>query len=74
MAISVKHGVNTLSLDTLAGKTVAEARDQLADILNVPENAQVRVNGSVADEGTVLTDGASVEFVKTAGEKGVSRS
>jgi hypothetical protein len=70
MAISVRHGVNELKLDTLAGKTITEVRDQLADILNIPENAQARLNGSPISNDSTLSDGASVEFVKTAGEKG----
>ena len=70
MAITVRHGVNSLSLDNLAGKSVGEVRDQVADVLNVPDSAQVRVNGAPSDDESVLSDGATVEFVKTAGEKG----
>jgi hypothetical protein len=70
MAITVRHGVNSLSLDNLAGKSVGEVRDQVADVLNVPDSAQVRVNGTPSDDESVLSDGACVEFVKTAGEKG----
>ena len=70
MAISVRHGVNELKLDTLAGKSVSEVRDQLADILNIPDGAQVRVNGATVCDDTVVSDGASIEFIKTAGEKG----
>ncbi len=72
MAISVRHGVNTLNLDTIAGKTVGEVREQVASILNVPGSAQVRVNGAPASEDTLLSDNSTLEFVKVAGEKGVA--
>ena len=72
MAITIRHGVNTINVDSAAGKTVGEVREQAADILNIPENAQVRVNGAPADESTVLSDNSTVEFVKVAGEKGAA--
>jgi hypothetical protein len=68
--ITIKHGVNTINLDNVAGKTVAEVRDQVTDLLNVPDNAQVRVNGAPATDDTVIGDSSTVEFVKVAGEKG----
>jgi len=72
MAITVRHGVNTLTLENLAGKSVGEVRGQVEDLLNVPDTAQARVNGVPTGEETVLSDGASVEFVKVAGEKGAA--
>lgn len=71
MAVSVRHGVNTMNLDSIAGKTVGEVRDQVEEVLNIPSSAQVRVNGSPANEDTVVSDNSTVEFVKVAGEKGV---
>lgn len=70
MAVSIRHGVNTTSLDSLSGKTVREIREEVGDLLNVPASAQVRINGNPAGEESVVADGASVEFVKVAGEKG----
>ncbi len=70
MAVTVRHGVNTLTLETLAGKSVAQVREEVGDLLNVPETAQVRVNGLPAVDGQSVPEGASVEFVKVAGEKG----
>jgi hypothetical protein len=70
MAVSIRHGVNSTSSDSVAGKTVAEVREQVEEILNIPDSAQVRVNGSPAEEEDTITDGATVEFVKVAGEKG----
>jgi len=71
MACTVRHGVNTTTLDSLAGKTVAEVREQVAELMNVPDSAEVRINGSPADEDTVIGENSTVEFVKVAGEKGV---
>lgn len=71
MAITIRHGVNTLTLDNIAGKSVSEVRDQVADILNIPEAAQVRVNGVPVGDEHVIGELASVEFVKIAGEKGI---
>ncbi|MCY3024495.1 MAG: hypothetical protein NTW87_36430 [Planctomycetota bacterium] len=70
MAVTVRHGVNSTNSDTVAGKTVAEVREQVEEVLNVPDSAQVRVNGAPADEEDTITDGSTVEFVKVAGEKG----
>lgn len=70
MAVTIRHGVNTLSLDSIAGKCVADVRDQVADILNVPESAQVRVNGTPACNEAIIPESSTVEFVKVAGEKG----
>lgn len=72
MSVSVRYGVNSLNLDTLAGKTVREVREELGDLLNIPEAAQVRINGAAATDDNTVADGASVEFVKTAGEKGAA--
>jgi hypothetical protein len=71
MAINIRHGVNALTLENMVGKSVGEVRDHVADILSVPETAQVRVNNVAASDDHVLADCANVEFVKIAGEKGV---
>ena len=72
MSVSVKHGVNTLSLDTLAGKTIQEVREEVGDLLNIPDAAQVRINGAPASDDSTVSEGAIVEFVKLAGEKGAA--
>ncbi len=71
MAVTVRHGVNQLTLNTLAGKTVAEVRNEVSSLLNIPASAQVRINGAVADDIDIVSENASLEFVKVAGEKGV---
>lgn len=45
---------------------IADVRDRL----NAPEEAKVFVNGNEVSEGYVLTAGDTVEFYKSAGEKG----
>lgn len=70
MSVSVRYGVNSLSLDSLVGKTVREVREEVGDLLNVPESAQVRINGVPATDDNGVADGASLEFVRAAGEKG----
>ncbi|MCY3018792.1 MAG: hypothetical protein NTW87_07160 [Planctomycetota bacterium] len=73
MPVTVRHGVNSISSDSVAGKTVAEVREEVSDLLNVPGTAQVRVNGSPAGEDNQIPEGSTVEFVKIAGEKGATR-
>lgn len=70
MAVTVRFGVNTLTLDNLAGRTIREVREDVGDLLNIPDSAQVRINGAPASDDNGVADGASVEFVKVAGEKG----
>ena len=70
MAVTVRHGVNSISSDTVVGKTVAEVREQVEEVLNVPASSQARVNGNPAADDDEIADGSTVEFVKVAGEKG----
>ena len=70
MAVTVRHGVNTLTLNTLAGKTVAQVREEVPSLLNIPASSQVRVDSAVADDTDVVAENATVDFVKVAGEKG----
>ena len=50
---------------------IAEIRTQVAEALNVPRSAQARINGDPADDEDTVPDGATIEFVKVAGEKGL---
>ena len=71
--ITIRHGVNNVQSDALAGQTVEQIRDQFAEALNIPGEAQVRLNGLAAGNDAVVNDDATVEFVKAAGEKGQGR-
>ncbi|MBI3832194.1 MAG: hypothetical protein HY291_21915 [Planctomycetes bacterium] len=72
MSICVRCGVNSTNLDSLAGKTIREVRDEVGDLLGVAANAQPRINGAPVSEDARVPEGASVEFVKVAGEKGAA--
>ena len=64
-------GVNEIENDRYDGKTIAEVRNELGAILNIPSNPTILVNGEpVNDESTRLENDDEVEFVKAAGEKG----
>ena len=70
MAITIKHGVNTLNMDDLAGQTVEEIRERFEDALNLGENDQARINGAPAAAEDAVQDGQTLEVVKVAGDKG----
>ena len=69
MSITIKHGVNSLTLD-LAGQTVGEIRERVQDVLNLGDREEARVNGVPTGDATVVNEGQTLEFVKVAGEKG----
>ena len=65
----VIHGVNELDLD-LAGKTVRGIWQVLEQVLNIPRDAAVSVNGERAGDDYVVRPGDEIEFQKQAGVKG----
>lgn len=65
----VVYGVNELDLD-LAGKSVRGLWQHLSQVLNIPREAQVTVNGESADDDYVVRPGDEIEFRKAAGVKG----
>ncbi len=67
--VEVIHGVYSHSLP-LVGMTVAQARHELADRMNIAPDAVSVVDGQEVDENTVLQEGQVLNFVKRAGEKG----
>lgn len=67
--VAVIHGVHAHTFP-IAGMTVARARGELMDRLNIDPGAVAVVDGRQADESTVLEDGQVLNFVKHAGEKG----
>lgn len=72
MSVTVRYGVNSLTLDHLAGRNVREVRGQVEALLHVPEQAQARLNGQPVSEETCVSEGAALEFVKAHGEKGAA--
>jgi hypothetical protein len=67
--VQVIHGVYAHHLP-LAGMTVAQARYELADRMNIDPEAIAIVDGDEADEDTVLVENQVLNFVKHAGERG----
>jgi ThiS family len=65
----VIYGVNELDLD-LAGKTVRGIWQALSQVLNIPRDAAVAVNGERAADDYVVRPGDEIEFQKQAGVKG----
>ncbi len=65
----VVYGVNDLELD-LAGKSIRSVYKVLEQVLNIPRDASVSVNGNRVDDDYVVRPGDEIEFLKTAGVKG----
>ncbi len=71
-ATRVIYGVNELDLD-LAGKSVRGIWRALEQVLNIPREARVTVNGATVDDEYVVRPGDEIEFQKAAGVKGLAR-
>ena len=67
--VKVMYGVHTLEA-SLAGRTVQNVREALAQPLNISPEAVALVNGQEVDSDHVLGAGEFLEFVRYAGEKG----
>ena len=65
----VVYGVNELELD-LAGKSIRGIWKVLEQVLNIPRDALVTVNGERVDDDHVVRPGDEIEFQKAAGVKG----
>ena len=67
----VIYGVNELDLD-LAGKSIRGIWKVLEQVLNIPRDAAVSVNGERAGDDYVVRPGDEIEFQKQAGVKGLA--
>jgi hypothetical protein len=67
--VEVIHGVYSHSLP-LVGMTVAQARDELTERMNIDPDAISVVDGQEVDDNTILQEGQVLNFVKRSGEKG----
>jgi hypothetical protein len=67
--VDVIHGVYAHSLP-LAGKTVAEARLELEDRMNISPEAVAVIDGTETAEDVVLHENQVLNFITPAGEKG----
>ncbi len=68
--ITVTCGANTSAFGEISGKSIAQLRADLADVLNIAPNAKVIVSGEDVGEDYVLQPGDRVEFVRPSGRKG----
>ncbi len=70
--VEVIHGVYAHSLP-LSGMTVAQARTELADRMNIDPESLAVVDGNEVGDDAILGEGQVLNFVKHAGEKGADR-
>lgn len=67
--VKVVCGANTECFE-LEGQDIASVRDTLAEVMNIPDGAQVRVSGNGVEETYQLQNGDVVEFIQPSGSKG----
>lgn len=68
--ITVICGANNQVLEGIEEITVADLRQRLADVMNIPNPSQAIVGGQTVNDEAVLQPGSQIEFVKPAGSKG----
>ena len=69
--VEVVYGAEAQTL-AISGHNVQDVRDYLKHVLNIPADAQARVNGNLVDGAYILQENDTLEFVKVAGQKGAS--
>jgi hypothetical protein len=67
--VDVIHGIYAHSLP-LAGMSIAQARVELEDRLNIAPEAVAVIDGVEAAEEELLREGQVLNFISPAGEKG----
>jgi hypothetical protein len=68
--VEVIYGSEAQTLQ-LSGHSVQDTRDTLKHVLNIPNDAQARVNGNLVDGNYILQESDTLEFVKVSGQKGI---
>jgi hypothetical protein len=68
--VSVSYGIHKMTADAI-GKTVADVRAGLSQVMNIPANAGAVINGQRVTDDHTIKKGEAVEFVKEAGVKGM---
>jgi len=69
-AVQVIHGANNQVFENLANSSVGDVRDTLAEVFNIPGDAQALVNGENVGNNYRLKANDTLEFIKQAGVKG----
>jgi len=76
MSVTVKSGINRVTLEQEAGTTINDLYQRCQQVLNLDGtgNMTVAVDGEQYDYSDVssdsVTDGSVIEFIKKAGTKG----
>lgn len=68
--VTVVHGANCQERPELVGRRVSEARDLLAEAMNIPRLPRAVVGGRNIEGDYVLRPGDRLEFVQEQGVKG----
>lgn len=67
--VTVRSGANSADVE-FAGKTVGQARQELAEALNISADARATLGGKAVDDDYTLRNGDSLVFTKQTAEKG----
>lgn len=70
MSVKISYGVNSTNSETLVGKTVNEAINQVRGLFDIPSGATFLLNNLQGDGEDVLEAGDSLSIFKPSGEKG----
>lgn len=66
----VEYGADLLKISSGTAKTIAEVREQVFRVLNIPDSAQAKLDGVAVDnDAEIPPDAQKVQFVKPSGEK-----
>lgn len=68
--VRIISGSEKVNSKAVVGASVASLRADYADILNIPADASVTVNGKTVPLTTKLSDGDEVVFSRPLGQKG----
>lgn len=67
---TVISGPARLTGQNLTGQTVGEVRARFETALNIPDGANVSINGITVDDEQVIVNGEVILFAKPLGQKG----
>lgn len=67
--VTVVYGANTAQHPELVGRRVSEAREFLAEAMNLPQLPRALIGGRVVEREYVLRPGDRLEFVEEQGRK-----
>lgn len=68
--VTVVYGANAQEKPELVGRRISEARDILAEVMNIPHLPRPLIGGRNVEKDYVLRPGDRLEFVQEQGVKG----